>query len=195
MSPHWYRWLVNMWLMYGEREDLAAISLQKQKITVYEEENLNVDIAGLVDGPVFLYELSGIGSAIGLSPHPLHWAQFLTLHGEEMGSCPPGLVCADQDIWEPWWLYYSLNTRLFTLYLASTLTMATQHREKGVHEKAEDTEKDFDFIKEWEICWEKQNLPREIPRKGCNYIFQGNIIVIAEFYFFLIWEGDKKIFK
>ena len=85
---------MNTWQAYGERKDLAGISMQKQKITVYGEENLSVDIAGLVYTPVFLYELSGIGSAIGLSPHPWHWAQFLALHG---------FRCADQEIWEPWW--------------------------------------------------------------------------------------------
>ena len=37
-----------------------------------------------------------------------------------------------------------------------------------MHEKAEDTEKDFNFITEWESCWERQNLPREIPRLGLN---------------------------
>ena len=54
-------------------------------------------------------------------------------------------------------------SRLFTLF-----TMATQHRERGVHEKAEDTQKDFDFITKWESCWERQHLPREIPRLGLN---------------------------
>ena len=29
-----YRWLVNMWLAYGGREDLAAISLQRQTVQV-----------------------------------------------------------------------------------------------------------------------------------------------------------------
>ena len=157
-----------MWLAYGEREELAGVSLQKQKISVYGEENLNADIAGLVDSPVFLYELSGIGGAVGMSPHPHHWAQFISQYGGQMSTCPPGLQCADSDIWEPWWFYYTLKTRLFTLYLAHPLTMTTQHREKGVHEKAEDTEKDFDFISEWENSWEKQNLPSEIPRLGLN---------------------------
>ena len=157
-----------MWLAYGEREELAGVSLQKQKISVYGEENLNADIAGLVDSPVFLYELSGIGGAVGMSPHPHHWAQFISQYGGQMSTCPPGLQCADSDIWEPWWFYYTLKTRLFTLYLAHPLTMTTQHREKGVHEKAEDTEKDFDFLSEWENSWEKQNLSSEIPRLGLN---------------------------
>ena len=46
--------------------------------------------------------------------------------------------------------------------------MTTQHREKGVHEKAEDTKKDFDFITKWQSCWEKQNLPKQTPRLSLN---------------------------
>ena len=164
VSPHWFRWLINTWQAYGLRTDLAAISLQKPKISVYGEENLDVDIAGKVNTPVFLYELSGIGSAVGLSPHPVHWAEFLSRHGSLMSTCPPGLMCADPDIWEPWWFYYCLNARLFTLFLAHPKTMATQHREAGVHEKAEATKKDFDYVEEWQQTWEKQKLPKKIPR-------------------------------
>ena len=29
-----YRWLVNMWLAYGGRDDIVAISLQKQTMKV-----------------------------------------------------------------------------------------------------------------------------------------------------------------
>ena len=163
VSPHWYRWLVNMWLAYGGRQDLAGISLQKQTVSVVNE-NFKVNIAGMVDTPVFLYELSGIGGAIGVSPHPVHWDLFISRHGSQMRTCPPALACSDPDIWEPWWFYYTAQARLFTLYLAHPLTVATQHREKGVHEKGNDTKQDFDFIKDWETCWEKYNLPKEIPR-------------------------------
>ena len=160
--------MVNMWLAYGERKELAGVSLQKQTVSTYGGETFHVDIAGLVDSPVFLYELSGFGGSIGVSPHPHHWAQFISKHGSLMSTCPPGFVCPESETWERWWMFYSIKARLFTLYLANPLTMTTQHREKGVHEKAEDTKKDFDFITKWQSCWEKQNLPKQTPRLSLN---------------------------
>ena len=157
-----------MWLAYGHREDLAGISLQKQTVSVNRAENFNVDFVGMVDTPVFLYELSGIGGAIGVSPQPHHWSQFTTKHGRHMKTCPPGFACSDPNIWEPWWFYYTSQARLFTLYLAHPLTIVTQHREKGVHEKGIETKRDFDYIKEWHPCWDKHNLPTEIPRFNLN---------------------------
>ena len=82
-----------MWLAYGERKELAGVSLQKQTVSTYGGETFHVDIAGLVDSPVFLYELSGFGGSIGVSPHPHHWAQFISKHGSLMSTCPPGFVC------------------------------------------------------------------------------------------------------
>ena len=39
VSSQWYRWLVAMWLVYGKRDDLAAVSLQRQR-EVYRVDSL-----------------------------------------------------------------------------------------------------------------------------------------------------------
>ena len=172
VSPHWYRVIVNTWLVYGEREDLAAISLQKQTVNLGNTDqpfNVNIDFSSLVSTPVFLYELSGIGGANGLSPHPHHWSQFISLYGDRMRSCPPGMTCYQEEIWEPWWHHYVSSNRLFTLYLSHSLAMVSNHRDKGVHQDtAVKNNKDADFIHTWETCWEKDNLPKHIPRYNLN---------------------------
>ena len=92
-----------------------------------------------------MYELSGIGGSIGLSPHPQHWHRFIKNYGTQMRTCPPGMGCPQSEIWEPWWFYYVSTNRLFTLYLANSLTMASNYREMGVHQKIfTPANKDFD---------------------------------------------------
>ena len=80
------------------------------------EENFKVDFPSLLpDQPVFLYELNGLGKivqssyhtnllycfqlggSVGLSPHPTAWSDFLSLHGNRLGSCPPGLGCPQRE--------------------------------------------------------------------------------------------------
>ena len=83
-----YRWLVNMWLAYGGRDDIAAISLQKQTMKVLgnnpivkrnilmeslsfqaqvsgvQEEDFTVDFPSILPGhPAFLYQLAGLGNS------------------------------------------------------------------------------------------------------------------------------------
>ena len=57
-------------------------------------EQYELDLSALLPErvSVFMYELCGIGSAVGLSPHPKHWSLFLALYGNKMGTCPPGMV-------------------------------------------------------------------------------------------------------
>ena len=120
--------------------------------------------------------LPTLGGAIGMSPHPQHWFRFTSQYGSQMRTCPPGFICSDSNIWEPWWLHYTTKARIFTLYLAHALTMATQHREKGVHEKAKETKKDFDFIRDWENRWERHTLPKNIPRFNLNLVQVSDVL-------------------
>ena len=109
--------------------------MQKQTVRVGgTDKALTVDFTSFVETPVFLYELSGIGGANGLSPHPHHWAQFLSQYGALMRTCPPGMTCFQEEIWEPWWHHYVSTNRLFSLYLAHPLAMAANHRDQGVHQ-------------------------------------------------------------
>lgn len=83
-----YRWLVNMWLAYGGRDDIAAISLQKQtmkaQVNGVQDEDFTVDFCAMLPGhPAFLYEMAGLGGSVGLSPHPGAWADFLSQHGDK----------------------------------------------------------------------------------------------------------------
>jgi len=112
-----------------------------------------------------MYELSGIGGSIGLSPHPQHWHRFIKNYGTQMRTCPPGMGCPQSEIWEPWWFYYVSTNRLFTLYLANSLTMASNYREMGVHQKIfTPANKDFDFVSQWDQQWKAEKLPQTIPR-------------------------------
>jgi len=177
VSVHWYRWLANMWLAYGGRDDIAAISLQKQtmkaQVAGVQDEDFTVDFPSILPhNPAFLYQLTGLGGSVGLSPHPGAWADFLSQHGDKMGSCPPGLNCPEKESWEYWWHHYAFHRHLFTLYLLHSKTFATQHREVGVHENGSGL-KDVSPVENWELRWEAEKMPKRLPRavaqcQGCR---------------------------
>ena len=151
VSPHWYRWLANMWLSYGGQDDLAAICLEKPSFTLHHGV---LDVSSLVSTPVFLY---GMPCTTGPSPHPAHWTRYLQQHGHQLDHCPDWLQCQPQMI-EPSWLDFSdRNNRLF-LYLANENTMASDHREKGVH-TAKEGGRDYHTVSEWEVTWNRYRTP------------------------------------
>ena len=63
VSPQWYLWLIKAWEEYGERDDLAGISLQRQTL-VPQKPHKQMEIVN--DNEPFLYRLVG---SIGFSPH------------------------------------------------------------------------------------------------------------------------------
>ena len=170
MSPHWYRVLVNMWRKYGEREDLAGIGLQRQ--TFVTDGRHDEDIGGRVMEAVYMYQLP---ASIGCSPHPWLWNEMIQQHGDKFGSCPEGMSCV-KEVWEAWWLAYSLDNNLFTLYAADKNAFAVDHREKGYHYE-EGLGKNSEKIGTWIEQWEKENLPdnpkrldlglKEVTDLGC----------------------------
>ena len=160
VSPHWFRWLVNTWLRYGDREDLAGVGLQKQRTTVWPPRS-DVDIAARVAGPVFMYE---VPASLVASHHPYHWNTFITKHGASMSSCIPSMSldnCA-KNTWEPAWLTFCLKHNLLTLYMANNRSLAVDHREQGYHHQG-DLGKDSLAVREWDNNWNKENLPVSPP--------------------------------
>ena len=147
MSPHWYRALVNMWRKYGTQEELAGVGLQRQ--TFVTDGRHNEDIGAKVKDKVFMYQLP---ASIGCSPHPWYWNDMIQKHGDSFGSCPPGMGCV-KEVWEVWWLRYSLSTNIYTLYAADQNAFAVDHREKGYHHE-ESAGKNTDKINTWLSSWE-----------------------------------------
>ena len=154
MSPHWYRALVNMWTKYGSNPAMAGLGLQRQ--TYVADGRHDEDISARVEDSVFLYQLP---ASIGCSPHPWHWNEMIRQHGDSFGSCPPGMGCV-KEVWEAWWLRYSLDNNIYTLYAASQKGFAVDHREKGYHYQ-EGLGNTTDKIDTWLDSWELENLPHK----------------------------------
>ena len=139
LSPHWLRWLVHMWCTYGEHEQLAGISLQRQTlvptIPSRQEEIRNAHAP-------FLYPLVG---SIGFSPNPVVWLHFLNwvkAIGSDFDVSTPGLVTSEwwgkldkRHMWTQHFIYFTLQRRLYTLYqnMPDGSTLASHEREAGVH--------------------------------------------------------------
>jgi FkbM family methyltransferase len=138
VSPKWYAWLKAAWKTYGDRDDLAGISLQRQTL-VPKNPSKQMEIVN--DHVPFLYALVG---SIGFSPHPKQWTAFLhwvaTADLDRVST--PGLVTSDwyaqldkRSMWTQAFIYFCKTHDLYTLYtnLPHKKTLGAHHREKGEH--------------------------------------------------------------
>jgi FkbM family methyltransferase len=138
VSPKWYAWLKAAWNTYGDRDDLAGISLQRQTL-VPKKPSKQMEIVN--EHVPFLYALVG---SIGFSPHPKQWTAFLhwvaTADLDHVST--PGLVTSDwyaqldkRHMWTQAFIYFCKSHDLYTLYtnLPHKKTLGAHHREKGEH--------------------------------------------------------------
>lgn len=140
VSPLWYRFLVRAWSRYGNRTDLAGISLQRQTLT--PTSNVRGDIGRETDGTPFMYSMVG---SIGFSPHPRVWRQFLEWFkgvGASFDPQTPGLITYEWwktgrkgHMWTQHFIYYCKAHDLYTMYVNPPMgqALASHHRAKGVH--------------------------------------------------------------
>ena len=142
LSPVWYKWLKKAWENYSYRDDIAGISLQRQRLIPYKPAKI-MEIVN--NHEPFLFPLVG---SIGFSPHPIRWRQFLSwidsINLEEFNFDIPYLVTTDSfkhskkgQIWTHQFVYFCKKYNLFTLYvnLPGKETLAAHMREKGEHAK------------------------------------------------------------
>ena len=142
LSAGWYKLLKHLWLSYGDSQDLAGISLQRQTLVPYED--VSQRSREIVNGhKPFMYPLVG---SIAFSPHPKVWGLFLrwidTIQYEYFDVSTPGLVTSNwwntldkKHMWTQHFIYYSLLFDYYTLYinLPGGQTAAAHLRAKGAH--------------------------------------------------------------
>ena len=71
LFPAWYQWITRAWAAYGNRSDLAGISLKRQAV-LSKKNSPQFEIVN--DHKPFLYKLVG---SVGFSPQPSRWKEFL----------------------------------------------------------------------------------------------------------------------
>jgi len=170
LSPLWYVWLKRSWVVYGDTDGLAGISLQGQTLIPYGP---SVKRRIRYRSQPFLYSLVG---SIGFSPHPMVWRDFL--HWQESldptwhSVVVPGLVTSDwwvqngsRDMWTQYFIFYSLKINLYTLYVTEKVSeaLAVHCRLHGVHFK-EDAGADFEAARA---------LPKQFPKKLVRFGWGG----------------------
>jgi hypothetical protein len=143
VSPAWYVWLKGAYDAYGDREDVAAFSLQRQQLVPLKSSSTKV-IPAPTNGDPFLYALVG---SIGYAPKAKVWRDFLemtycALH-TDLDVSVEGLVTSDwyrpkekqRGIWTQLWIYYTHNRNLYTVYSfpQNNKALAAHHQAKGVH--------------------------------------------------------------
>ena len=139
-----------MWLAYGDRKDLGGFCLEKPTFTLHHGI---VDLASMVQGPVFLY---GLPCTTGPSPNPYHWMAYIEKYSDNLDHCPSWLSC-QPNMLEPSWLDFSDQNNQLFLYLAYSETLASDHREKGVHSTAKGG-RDFPPVQSWNPLWDRGRL-------------------------------------
>jgi UDP-arabinose 4-epimerase len=140
VSPQWYFWLNKAWQAYGERDDLAGISLQRQTL-VPQKPRKQMEIVN--NHAPFLYRLVG---SIGFSPHWKQWRAFLnwidSVDTSTVNIKTPGLITSDwfdvldkRHMWTQYFIWFCKQHDLYTLYvnLPEQKTLAAHMREKGKH--------------------------------------------------------------
>lgn len=140
LSPMWYEWLKRAWEAYGERTDVAGISLQRQTL-IPKKPHRHMELVN--NHEPFLYQLVG---SIGFSPHPKQWLSFMdwlsAIDLETFDVSVKGLITTDwyrglnkRHMWTQHFIYFCNQQNLFTLYvnLPSKQTLASHMREKGEH--------------------------------------------------------------
>jgi len=140
LSPQWYSWLQKAWKTYGDRDDLAGISLQRQTL-VPQKPHKQMEIIN--NHEPFLYKLVG---SIGFSPHWKQWRAFLnwidSVDTATVNVKTPGLITSDwldnldrRHMWTQYFIWFCNQHDLYTLYinLPNKKTLAAHMREKGEH--------------------------------------------------------------
>ena len=141
VSHEWYRWLKRAWKAYGNRTDLAGITLYRQTLIPKYPTKL-VEIVN--NHEPFLYSLVG---SIGFSPHPKQWSRFLhwsrkIVDIETFDFSIPNIVYTywwsagkRRNMWTQNFIYFCIFNHLYTLHinLPNNKTMVSDMREKGVH--------------------------------------------------------------
>ena len=142
VSPLWYQWLTCAWKKYRDRDDIAGISLQRQRLIPYKPAKIKEIIN---NHEPFLFPLVG---SIGFSPHPIRWKQFLlwiqTFKMDNFDIDIPYLITSETfkkgkkgHMWTQHFIFFCNKYNLFTLYinLPGKVTLAAHMREKGQHSK------------------------------------------------------------
>jgi hypothetical protein len=139
LSPFWYTWLTTAWDKYGDRDELAGISLQKQ-LLIPQKPSKQMEM-GVANSP-FLFPLVG---SIGFSPRARIWKMFLQwVNGlpDNFDVSIPLLVTSDwwneldkRHMWTQHFIYFCMQRGFYTLYasLPGKVTLASHMRSKGAH--------------------------------------------------------------
>jgi FkbM family methyltransferase len=191
VSSQWYLWLKKAWDAYGERDDLAGISLQRQTL-VPQTPQKQMEIVN--DHKPFLYRLVG---SIGFSPHWKQWRAFLnwvdSVDTATVDVKTPGLVTSKwfdildrRHMWTQYFIWFCKRHGLFTLYmnLPDKKTMASHMREKGEH-FARTEGRDFALATQVEM-----NLPTVLVKYG----WDGRMVVSDTYKTDEIFDGKKFIY-
>ena len=177
VSPQWYKWLKQAWQTYGERNDLAGISLQRQTL-VSQKPQKQMEIVN--NHKPFLYRLVG---SIGFSPHWKQWRAFLnwidSVDTTTVDVKTPGLITSDwldnldrRHMWTQYFIWFCKQHDLYTLYvnLPEQKTLAAHMREKGEHFSRTEG-RDFDLATKVSM-----NFPPDLVKYG----WDGNSIQNVE---------------
>jgi hypothetical protein len=141
LAPGWHGWLTKAWEAYGDRSDLAGITLQRPTL-INRIPSRHWEIVN--SHQPFLYKLLG---SIGFSPHPARWREFVDWTRsipdlDTYDAYVAGLITSEwykkldkKSMWTQLFVRFCDDRVLFTLHvnLPGKKTLAAHWREKGEH--------------------------------------------------------------
>lgn len=159
VSPYFYRYVKNMWTKYGDRPEIASVTLQRQKLVPTVAKYRTIE-----QKAPFGYKLLGTW---GMSPSPKHWREFLKLNFKKLNPHVGGLVTSKWfarqklgKMWSQFFIWWCHKKKAYNIYLTAPnrRTFATNWREAGVH-FGKTKGADFKVVDKWESYWNLDQLP------------------------------------
>lgn len=183
LSPYWFTWLRKAWLKYGDREDIAGITLSRMYMMIKKPERNDLIIVN--ENKPFLYKLVGTW---GYAPHPKRWREMLDWfysleNPDTFDPYVPGLATSDwlhmhtsmnkrHMTWEQWHIYHSEHHGLYTMYitLPRKKTLCSNWRESGLHMVRSFNRVDYPALDYCAI--QLQDFPDELRKFGWDALLE-----------------------
>jgi len=166
VSKHFYRYVKTMFENYGDRPEVAGVTLQRGELIATGGKRK------FESSEPFGYRLLG---SWGFAPHPHWWKKFVSLDLDYIDPSVPGLVTTKywsrqnaRRMWTQHFIWFCQIHNLFTIYLNAPgrTSFGVNYREKGIHfSKAKGP--DSTLIETWDDSW--NNPPQDLPLFGWNF--------------------------
>lgn len=169
LSPHWFRFLVNMWTAFHSRTDLAGMTLQKQSFQMKWTGPVKGGGKQNISDPnaVFFYKLVG---SWGFSPHPTRWMNFVKEQKNISDPRMKGFINnawwdgGKGNIWTNYFMWWCEKYDMYNLYFNNVNddeVICRNWQEPGVHSSGA-LKSNYPLLQKWNSSWDYNIISQDV---------------------------------